>query len=307
MFFGSRHNLIMPGRAANMGDGWETRRRRGPGHDWALIELAGLSTLQRIEIDTNHFKGNYADTCMIEGVNLGPGQDISSPDISFREILPRTKLMAHTRHFFDEELTDRGPFSHLRLNVYPDGGVSRLRVHGTLTAEGRLAARLRRFNTLPGPRAEAELLTCCGSSAWARKMVALRPFQSLDQILGASDAACAALLRDDWLEAFRAHPRIGEQKAEKAQAAVEQRWSREEQSGTGSAGHETLAVLREANARYDEKFGHIFIICASGKSAEEMLIALSQRFDHSPDEELPVAAEEQRKITRLRLTKLLTR
>src|SRR5207245_1289147 len=102
------------------------RRRRGPGHDWALIELTGLCTLRRIEIDTNHFKGNYPDTCMIEGANIVPGGEIRMADISFREILPRTKLMAHTRHFFEEELTNRGPFSHVRLNVYPDGGVSRL-------------------------------------------------------------------------------------------------------------------------------------------------------------------------------------
>src|SRR5262249_39682768 len=129
---------------------------------------------------------------------------------------------------------------------------------------------------------------------------------SLEQILSASDAACALLGRDDWLEAFRAHPRIGEKKAERAQGHTEQRWSRDEQSGMQSAAEDTITPLRAYNARYDEKFGHIFIICASGKSAEEMLEELSRRLKNSPDEELPEAAEEQRKITGLRLIKLLS-
>lgn len=306
MFFGVRHNLIMPGRAANMGDGWETKRRRGPGYDWALVELAAESHIRRIEVDTNHFKGNYPDTCMIEGVSAAPGEDLAAPSLAWQEILPRIKLQAHTRHFFEDELAARGPFSHVRINIYPDGGVSRLRVHGALTPAGLLAARLRRFNTLLTPRAEAELLTCCGSTTWAQHMASLRPFGSLEQVLEASDMACRSLGRDDWLEAFRAHPRIGEQKAERAQAQAEKQWSRDEQSGVSRTDDATRAALREGNARYDETFGHIFIICATGRSAEEMLEELRRRLHHSPEEEFPVAAEEQRKITKLRLTKHLT-
>jgi allantoicase len=306
MFFGVRHNLIMPGRALNMGDGWETKRRRGPGHDWALLALAAESTLHRIEVDTNHFKGNYPDTCMIEGVSLRPGDDLASPTLSWKEILPRTKLQAHTRHFFEEELTSRGPFSHVRLNIYPDGGVSRLRLFGLPSSEGRMAARLRGLNALPPAEAEAELRTCCGAPAWARKMATRRPFFDLERLLQASDAISGELGRDDWLAAFRAHPRIGERKAETPEGAVERRWARDEQAGVSRADAETIAALSEDNARYDEKFGHIFIICAAGKTASEMLEQLRSRLENSPERELLVAAEEQRKITRVRLTKLLS-
>ena len=132
MHFGARDNMIMPGRAKNMGDGWETRRRRGPGHDWAIVRLGTSGTITRIEIDTNHFKGNYPDSatiegCLSRGARLG---DLASA--AWRELLPQTKLKAHHRHFFSHELRPIGAVSHVRLNIYPDGGVSRLRVYGTV-------------------------------------------------------------------------------------------------------------------------------------------------------------------------------
>jgi allantoicase len=132
MFFSSMHNLIMPGRGANMGDGWETKRRRGPGHDWIILKLGLPSAIQKIEVDTNHFKGNYPDTCSIEGC-AAPGastDELTSSAAPWREILPRTKLLADTRHFFERELSALSNCTHLRLNIYPDGGVSRLRVWG---------------------------------------------------------------------------------------------------------------------------------------------------------------------------------
>ncbi len=119
-FFGSPGNMLMPGRARNMGDGWETKRRRGPGHDWAIVRLGAAGRIQKVELDTNHFKGNYPDACSLEG---GDGS-------SWTEILPRTKLRPHTRHFFQKEITHSGPFSQVRINIYPDGGVSRLRIYG---------------------------------------------------------------------------------------------------------------------------------------------------------------------------------
>src|SRR4051794_16703779 len=138
MFFGPKHNLIMPGRAHNMSDGWETKRRRGPGHDWVIVQLAAEGAVRRIELDTNHFKGNYPDTASI---------DASSDGASWSEILPRTKLQAHTRHLFIDELNVTGPAMHLRLNVYPDGGVSRMRVWGRATERGRGQAVTRHLNT----------------------------------------------------------------------------------------------------------------------------------------------------------------
>jgi len=134
MFFGHRHNLIMPGRAENMSDGWETKRRRGPGHDWAIIKLARPGHIHAIEVDTSHFKGNFPESCSVEAVSTSAteNRDLTDPSIRWTNVLPRTKLQAHTRHYFDQELNGAGVVSHLRFNIFPDGGVSRLRVYGTL-------------------------------------------------------------------------------------------------------------------------------------------------------------------------------
>jgi allantoicase len=134
MFFGHRHNLIMPGRAANMSDGWETKRRRGPGHDWVIIKLGRPGEIRRVEVDTSYFKGNFPESCSLEACNAAGLPTESLTDLSTRwtTVLPRTKLQAHSRHFFDQELLDAGVASHLRFSIFPDGGVSRLRVYGTL-------------------------------------------------------------------------------------------------------------------------------------------------------------------------------
>ena len=133
-FFGHRHNLIMPGRALDMSDGWETKRRRGPGHDWCVIRLGASGLIRRAEVDTAHFKGNFPESCSLE-VCAMPVERLAPNDsyerAGWRELLPRTKLQAHTRHFFEEELRrDAGEATHARFRIYPDGGVSRLRLHG---------------------------------------------------------------------------------------------------------------------------------------------------------------------------------
>ena len=131
MHFGAKDNIIMPGRAPNMGDGWETRRRRGPGYDWAIVRLGTTGSLRRIEIDTNHFKGNYPESASVEAC-LAPGATaVALASAEWHEMLPRAKLKPDHRHLFSKELRPMGPVSHVRLNIYPDGGVSRLRVYGT--------------------------------------------------------------------------------------------------------------------------------------------------------------------------------
>jgi allantoicase len=122
----------MPGRSENMGDGWETKRRRGPGHDWVIIKLGRPGRLRSIEVDTNHFKGNYPDQCSIDGCHSPDTaiDTLSWPNAKWMEILPKTKLQAHTQHVFEKELKEAGPVTHVRLSIYPDGGVSRLRVLG---------------------------------------------------------------------------------------------------------------------------------------------------------------------------------
>lgn len=131
-YYSHPQNLTMPGRAKNMGDGWETKRRRGPGHDWVILKLGAPGTIRKIEVDTNHFKGNYPDTCMIEGVHM-PGatpERLNDEFTTWVPILPQTKLKAHARHHFQKTVAAHGPVTHVRLNIYPDGGVSRLRLWG---------------------------------------------------------------------------------------------------------------------------------------------------------------------------------
>jgi allantoicase len=137
MFFGARHNLILPGSPRGMFDGWETRRRRGPGHDWAVVRLGAPGEVRRVEVDTRFFRGNAPGACEISGLAAadGPGADAeaaaagASPE-AWRPLLPRTPLLADSRHQFAGELADPGPLSHVRLAIHPDGGVARLRVWG---------------------------------------------------------------------------------------------------------------------------------------------------------------------------------
>jgi allantoicase len=135
MFFGHRHNLIMPGRALNMSDGWETKRRRGPGHDWVIIKLGTVGQILRLEVDTSWFKGNFPESCSLESINATglESEILTDLSLAWKTVLPRTKLQAHTRHYFDTEVLDTGAVSHLRFNIFPDGGVSRLRAYGIAT------------------------------------------------------------------------------------------------------------------------------------------------------------------------------
>lgn len=156
-----------------------------------------------------------------------------------------------------------------------------------------------RLNAMPAPDAEAMLQTCCGSRAWVRRVAGSRPFQDLDDLHATSDRVWRSLGREDWLEAFAAHPRIGDRSHRGG------RLSRQEQAGAAAAGEKVLAELAEGNRRYEERFGYIFIVSATGKDAEEILAILRERLDNDPETELLIAAEEQRKITGLRLEKLL--
>jgi allantoicase len=136
MFFGSRHNLIMPGDATHMGDGWETRRRRGPGHDWTVIRLGAKGTIRRVDVDTRHFKGNAPGACSLdasaadEALVLGHAGAQGGP---WTELLPRMTLQPHARHAFEEALRAIGDVTHVRFNIFPDGGVGRLRLFGRPT------------------------------------------------------------------------------------------------------------------------------------------------------------------------------
>jgi 2-oxo-4-hydroxy-4-carboxy-5-ureidoimidazoline decarboxylase len=152
--------------------------------------------------------------------------------------------------------------------------------------------------------AYAALLRCCGSTRWAEQMAARRPFASAKELFAAARATWQGLARQDWLEAFAAHPKIGDLEALRGKFAATAAWSAAEQAGVAGAAEATLRALAEANRAYEARFGHLFLVCATGKSAEQMLALLQQRLSNGPDEELRIAAAEQEKITRLRLEKL---
>jgi OHCU decarboxylase len=166
--------------------------------------------------------------------------------------------------------------------------------------------QLNYLNSLSPSEAEQEFLKCCGSKNWAQQMVIGRPFQSLNQLTETGDRIWWSLEPTDWLEAFHSHPKIGEKKAAAAIAAEAQQWAEDEQSGTRAATAETIAELAELNSAYEKKFGYIFIVCAAGKSSEEILIILRHRLNNNSDEELRIAAAEQGQITQLRLRKLVS-
>jgi len=133
MFFSSKDNLIMPGKGVNMGDGWETKRNRTPNNvDWLIAELGHKGIIEKVMVDTHHFKGNFPDTCSLEGCSLPNATDQALQGANWEEILPKSKLSAHNEHEFTEILAN-GPFTHVKLKIYPDGGVSRLRVFGKIS------------------------------------------------------------------------------------------------------------------------------------------------------------------------------
>ena len=165
---------------------------------------------------------------------------------------------------------------------------------------------INRLNELSADNAQAEFVKCCGSTRWAQAMTAARPFNSIDDLRAKADSVWWSLGKEDWLEAFRAHPKIGEQQAAAAQSEQAQNWSAQEQAGVADASVTTLVDLAQRNHEYENRFGFIFIVCASGKSSDEILAILNDRIQNDLDGEIHGAAEEQRKITRLRLEKLLS-
>ncbi len=164
---------------------------------------------------------------------------------------------------------------------------------------------LSELNDLPQNEAESAFLDCCGSRTWARQMAEARPFPMLDDLFSSAEDIWFSLSPADHLEAFAAHPRIGSKKAALTQNKRAADWSGGEQSGMDAAADDTRDRLTEANRLYQDKFGFIFIICATGRSADEMLAICRARLGNSLETELQIAAEEQRKITSIRLNKLL--
>ncbi|MDB4958257.1 MAG: hypothetical protein JWO36_5826 [Myxococcales bacterium] len=297
MFFGSRNNLIKPGPSRSMADGWETRRRRGPGNEWAIVRLATAGTIDQLEIDTSHFKGNAPALVAVEGVHAS---GTPADKLTGWRTLVESPVQAHTRHVFDRELRRIGRVTHLRLSVFPCGGVARLRAYGTL--EPQDAKAIANLNALSSGDAQAAFRRCCGASRWVEAMTAARPFEDAAALLRIAERTWWSLGEADFLDAFASHPKIGDAKPHDAATAT---WSTSEQAAAAAGTAATLASLAEANQQYADKFGFIFIVCAAGRAADAMLADLTRRLARTRPEELRTAAEEQAKITRLRLGKLV--
>lgn len=295
MFFGKSNNLLKPERGKNMGDGWETKRRRGPGHDWVLLLLADESVVERVVVDTLHFKGNYPDRFSLELYDQEP----RDPQLenSVTAVIEDHKLQAHTAHsvVFDEL---PAPATHAVLRIYPDGGVSRLRLYGQLTDRGQSGVALRYLNAMHGHEAQTVFRACCGSQRWATAMVDRLPFASPEALLAAADEEWTAVSDADRLEAFKAHPRIGA-------TSGASKWSKGEQAAAATRDDASRSRLAELNDQYFEKHGFIFIICATGKSSDDVLAALQTRLQNDTATEIANAAAEQGEITKLRLNKWL--
>ena len=307
-FYGEPRNMLMPFAPANMADGWETKRRRGPGHDWAIVRLGIAGEIARVEIDTAHFKGNYPDSASVEGTvvpedNHGVSADTATRGVAdWKIVLPETKLQPDHLHAFDALSRQRA--SHVRLNIYPDGGVSRFRVFAVPLADARRAAVLRQLNAMDAPDLRRALADFCAAPAWIDRVAAARPFTA-KTLRQTADAAFDGVDSDGWREAFRHHPRIGERAAERAQSDASLAASGREQSGVAAATQADREALAAANRDYEAKFGHVCIVSAAGKSAPEILQALRARMANDPATELRVAADEQKTITRARLERLL--
>lgn len=162
------------------------------------------------------------------------------------------------------------------------------------------------FNKSTSQQKKEILRHCCGSTAWANQLLELFPFNTLDDLKKASDKIWFALSANDWKEAFSHHPKIGDIESLKEKFADTATWAEGEQSGVKEANEQVLAALQKGNEDYEKKFGYIFIVCATGKSAAEMLALLKSRMINNPAFEIRVSAEEQNKITHLRLEKLFT-
>ncbi len=304
MFFSPMTNLIAPGQPAHMGGGWETRRRRDDGSDWIVVALGVPGTPDEVVLHTTHFKGNYPDRASLYGLwwpDAPDGHLLQATD--WAPLFEERKLGPDAEHRFAVE---GGPFTHLKLVIHPCGGVARMRVLGTAGVPSVGGDPL--LSWLSGASEDVRrdaFFRCCGSTRWAKRMAAHGAFGSRAELHGTADAIWWDLGDGDWLEAFTHHPRIGADVEKlRAKFGATASWAEGEQAGAGAASDAVLQSLSEANTAYEARYGYLFIVCATGKSADEMLAILTERMANPAPNELRIAAGEQAKITHLRLEKL---
>lgn len=295
-FFAPPANLLLPGRGANSGDGWETARRRTPGSDWAVIRLGRPGTIERIEIDTHSFKGNAPQGVMLEALDARNTEEerlaaeLSAPngpalgafgEHRWRTLLDHTRLERHHHHFF---VPDR-PLSatHVRCHIFPHGGINRLRLYGYAHDTDRDHRALSVLNQMDEDEARQLLATFCGASEFVERMLRGRPYLTARELFMMARRVFFSLDEAEWLAAFASH-------APPAPLDCD------------TAVQEQLRALGEA---YAQKFGFGFMLCKSGLPAHEVVAALSRRIERPRAVEIETAASERIRITELCIGKWL--
>jgi len=305
-FFSEMDNLLLPQRPAHMGQGWETKRSPVPRQDWVIVALSEPGELDALVLDTAHFKGNFPSGARVDGLYWpGAPAHLLTHGAPWEPVLPDTPLGPDREHTCPVPHT--GPWTHLRLTTLTDGGIARLRALGrpTTRTPGHGDPLLAGLNAASPQTAGAALTRCCGAARWVRAMVAARPFTSRAHLMGEAERVWWRLADADWREAFTHHPRIGaDVESLRARFGATASISAAEQAGVAEASEAVLRDLAAGNQAYEEHFGHIFIVCASGLTASQMLGRLRARMPNPPADELRIAAGEQAKITRLRLQNL---
>ena len=283
---------LSPSEPLGMWDGWETARRRGPGNDWAAFELGLPGTVHCLDVDTRHFKGNPPGWVDLD-VAVGDGEWVRTCE--------RVAVDAHAVNRID--LAAPVAADRIRLNIYPDGGVARLRVWGRPDPVAAAALRMRYLDSLFPQPARSFFRTACAASTWVEAMVTGRPYETVEAVMAAAGTAFDRLSEADWLEAFAAHPRIGERRGNQNRAG--ETLSAAEQAKVATASRSEVDELGEVNRRYEERFGFTYIVRAAGRDAAEMLALAKDRLDNDYATEVTVAAAQQREITLGRLSTML--
>lgn len=294
---GDRQNLIKPGHSQNASQGWLTRRRREPGNDWAVVRLVGPGTVQSVTLDTSNLEHECPTAAGLEATSsLDPNEG------DWFELLPPQTMIPNTEHIFQRELKANSDVVWVRLQIVPDGGMARLRVWGRLNPAGLEEARLLYLNSAGAVTLKEIFHQVCHSQRWSEELARLAPYSSLNDLLKKGAGAWSKCSEPDWRDALKGHPRIG-QKAKGSDLSAQ--WSKGEQSSAASPEDGIRETLLQVQEEYFQKFGFIFLICATGKSSAQILQVARERLGNSVPEELQTVAEEQAKIIHLRLEKLL--
>jgi allantoicase len=284
MHYSHPANLLRPTECGGMWDGWETRRRRDSGHDWVALRLGLSGRIERLIVDTSHFKGN------------APGSvscDLSDDGETWVNVVDRWPVEPHHANTVE---AGGAQGRYLRLSIHPDGGMARLRALGRPDPESAGERCIDYLNSIYDQAASRFLHSACASGAWVAAMVAARPFDTVEAVFETAEQVFGQLSESDWLEAFAGHPRIGERGDETANR---------EQSGVAAVDESTRDGLVDANRSYQDRFGFTYIVYATGKSGDEMLDIARGRLGNSREQEIAIASGEQRKITATRLGRML--